>query len=68
MRAGLNQYQTLACILCLSLFFIAMNLILNRYIYFSLIVVVDVAVWMLFHTLVNYRVRKQGHLVFLVNK
>jgi len=68
MRAGLNQYQTLVCILCLSLFFIVLNLVLTRFIYVSLIVVVDVVVWMLFHSLVNIRVRKQGHLVFLENK
>ena len=67
MRAGLNQHQTLACVLGLSLFFIVMNLLLRNVLYLSQIVVLDVIAWLLFHAAVNHAVRAHGQPVFLEN-
>lgn len=67
MRAGLNQHQTLVCVLGLSLFFIVMNLLLNKVLYLSQIVVIDVVVWLLFHAVINHFVRSHGQSVFQEN-
>ena len=60
MRAGLTQHQTLLVIIALSLFYIVFNYILFHYCYLSVLVAVDIVVWMMFHYVVNVRIRKNG--------
>lgn len=67
MRAGLNQHQALITILCLSLLFIALNLLLWQFTDMSILVVTDIAVWLLFHCVLNAILRKRGQAVFLIN-
>ena len=67
MRAGLNQRQTLAFLLLLALFFIALNLCLNGVVSVEVIVLTDVAVWVLVHQCVNAAICRQGAKVFLKN-
>ena len=65
MRAGLSQHQTLAAILGLALFYIALNQALWSFCYMSAILVVDLAVWLLFHQAVNRQIRRLNQPVFL---
>lgn len=68
MRAGLNQHQTLACILLLDLFFITFNLVLCPVLSITWIVVIDIVLWCLFHFAVNTAIRRAGHPVFQIEK
>ncbi len=67
MRAGLNQRQTLHCILLLALAFTLCNLVLWQFCNFSVIVIVDVVLWIVFHQAVNRVIMRHGALVFLPN-
>lgn len=66
MRTGLNQHQTLVCILLLDLFYIFLNIPLCDKISSTLIVAIDIVVWVLFHLAVNMALRKRGQCVFLI--
>ena len=65
MRTGLNQHQALICILALALFYSLLNYVLNEYFFLSTIVLVDIAVWIIFHQVVNCCIRAKGEPVFL---
>jgi hypothetical protein len=68
MRAGMSQHQTLLCILGLAVLFIALNLMLNEILPSTIIVVIDIAVWIIFHLLIDVVIRKKGNDVFIVTK
>lgn len=67
MRAGLTQRQALLAILGLAVVYIVINVSLFDALYFSYIVVVDVAVWFVFHAVVNRKIRKRGNPVFFID-
>ena len=67
LRAGLSQHQSLGCILCLALLFILMNNVLNPHVSPTLIIAIDVVVWLLFHQALNWRLKKIGQPIFLPN-
>lgn len=68
MRAGLNQYWALAVILSLALFFIALNTVVWLALKdLTVVIGVDVAVWLLFHWLLDRIIVRKGHLVYLPN-
>ena len=57
MRCGLSQRQTLVVILLLSLSFTLLNTVLaHLHVYLSVIVLIDIVVWMAFHWLVNRKI------------
>ncbi len=64
MRAGLSQHQALATVLLLALLFIAANYIVFGLMYFSMIVVMDIAIWLVFHAVVDVFIRRRGQAVF----
>jgi len=64
LRAGLNQHQALISILLLSLCYIGLNLLLKDCISSTLIVGIDIVLWIAFHTFVNHLIRKNGQPVF----
>lgn len=68
MRAGLNQHQTLACILLLDLFFIVFNMVLCLVLPSTWIVIIDIVLWCLFHVAVNAAIRQTDQPVFLIEK
>ena len=65
MRCGLSQHQTLGCILLLAIGFIVVNIVLNRMLHSTWVVVIDIIVWVVFHLFVNHCIRKKGMQVFL---
>ena len=67
MRAGLTQHQTLVAVLSLAVFFIVLNLLLNRWCYLSTILVVDILLWVAFHRALNHRIIRRNQLVFQPN-
>ena len=62
MRAGMTQHQALITILLLALAFTTINVTLSHLGYYdiTLIVLVDLLVFVLFMTMVNKRIRKNG--------
>ena len=65
MRAGLNQHQTLLCILGLAVSLVIVNLLLIKTVFFSVIVIVNILLWILFNMIVNYRIKRQMLPVFV---
>jgi UDP-N-acetylmuramyl pentapeptide phosphotransferase/UDP-N-acetylglucosamine-1-phosphate transferase len=65
MRAGFNQRQTLVCILLLALFFIVLNLTLNMLVSSTIIVAIDILVWLIAHRLINMAIRHNGQPIYL---
>jgi len=68
MRAGLNQHQALLAILALALFFIGLNIglwVLTCSL--TLILCVDIVIWLLFHWLLDRVIVKRGLQVYLAN-
>ncbi len=68
MRAGLNQRQALLCILSLAILFIIINVSLTNSLSSTLIVCIDIVVWIVFHKVLNYFIRKKGKEVFVITK
>lgn len=64
MRAGLSQHQTLCCILGLAISLVIVNLLLIKTVYFSVIVIINMIIWILFNMMVNQRIKQQGLPVF----
>lgn len=58
MQTGLNQHQTLASILLLALFFIAFNLLLMSCVSATIIVILDIIIWTLFHVILSIFVNR----------
>lgn len=57
MRAGLTQHQTLACILCLSVFFVILNYLLYTVLSSTWILIIDILCYSLFNMGVNTRIQ-----------
>lgn len=64
MRTGLTQHQALACILLLALFYIGLNLTLRQFLSSTLIVVIDILLWLGVQLLINTSIRRNGMPVF----
>ena len=67
MRSGLNQHQALICILSLAVAYTLLNLILWQFCNFSVIILIDIIVWMLFHYILNQAITRHGNQVYLAN-
>lgn len=67
MRAGLMQHKALVAIVSISVFFIAMNILLYNWISFTTIVVVNILVWIGMHEVINQMIRRRGNEVFCIN-
>jgi hypothetical protein len=68
LRSGLNQHQALLVILLLALFYIAVNVALSQVVADSMIVMIDIIVWIVFHCLVNLAIHKNGESVYQEQK
>lgn len=64
MRAGLSQHAALLVIVSLSVLFIVINMLLAGLLPASLIVLVDIVVWIAFHQVVNAAIRRRGGAAF----
>ena len=68
MRTGLSQHQALITILALALFYIGLNITLWNIINdMTFIVIADIAVWILFHWVINRTIVRHGESVYLAN-
>lgn len=67
LRAGLTQHQALITIISLSLFYIFFNIITSRYYTFSIIIIIDIVIWIVFHMVINAIIKKKGKEAFLIN-
>lgn len=66
LRTGMNQHWTLVTILLLAVTFIALNVALAHVVDSMLIVLIDIAVWMLFHAAINLAIHRNGQEVFIL--
>jgi UDP-N-acetylmuramyl pentapeptide phosphotransferase/UDP-N-acetylglucosamine-1-phosphate transferase len=64
-RTGQNQHQALISILLLALLYIGMNLLLLGVTSSTIIVAIDILLWIGFHALLNRAILKNGKAVFL---
>lgn len=64
MRMGLTQHQTLVCILSLAVLYILLNVALCRTVRSEIIVGLDIIIWLVFHSIVNRKIRQAGKPVF----
>ena len=60
MRARLTQHQTLACILCLSVFFVILNYLLYTVLSSTWILIIDILCYSLFNTGINTRIQNHA--------
>lgn len=65
MRSGMNPHQALVTILLFSIFYIAFNIILYPYITGTSIVIIDIAIYILFHMGIDWLIRKRGNKVYI---
>lgn len=65
LRAGLTQRQGLVVIVLVALMFICINKMLVWCCGFTLVVVVDVLLWIVLQQMLNYKIKKNGNDVFL---
>jgi len=65
LRTGMNQHWALVTIILLAVAFIALNAALAHVVDSMLIVLIDIAVWMLFHAAINLAIHRNGQEVFI---
>jgi UDP-N-acetylmuramyl pentapeptide phosphotransferase/UDP-N-acetylglucosamine-1-phosphate transferase len=65
MRAGFTQHQALICILALAIFFIVLNILLGIFAPFTTIVAIDVILWMIFHIVLDHKIKRKKRPVFM---
>lgn len=65
MRTGLTQHYTLAVILSIALFYIILNIVLNRFFTTTHIVMVDIVIWFALQIIINLIIRWQGKSPFI---
>ncbi len=68
MRAGMNQHQALVTILTLAVFYIILNVTLNSCVDTEIVLALDILVWLVFHQVINFAIRKSGKPVFVGSK
>ena len=64
MRAGLNQHQALLVIIGLTFVFIVLNIALQHLVSLTIMVVIDVLVWIAFHAIINKMITKRRKPIF----
>ena len=67
MRAGLTQHQALIAILLLAMGYILLNNVVFAAVCPTVIVLIDIVVWIVFHQVVNMCIKTRGLDVFLDN-
>jgi len=60
LRAGLSQHKALITILCLAVAFCAINYTLYFFTNITVIILLDVVIYILFHQLLNMKIKKTG--------
>ena len=65
MRIGLTQHQALACILSMALFFILINIALKFILPSTVIVGIDIVLWLCINYFINKAIEKNGQKVYL---
>ena len=63
-RVGMTQHQALACILLLSILFIGINIAIADFATSTIIVAIDIIIWIMFHVILNAVLRMKGLPVF----
>lgn len=60
MRAGLSQHKSLIVIISLAIFYIFFNTILFNFLSATVIVILDVVLYTVFHYTIDYRIKQRG--------
>lgn len=68
MRSGLTQHQALITILALAFCYIIINIALFFFVDITLIIVLDILIYILFHQVVNRRLKAKGKEVFAIEQ
>lgn len=68
MRTGMSQHNALILILGLACFYIILNISAYNYLDFSMILITDIMIWVLFHLTINHYIKKKGGEVFYIEK
>jgi UDP-N-acetylmuramyl pentapeptide phosphotransferase/UDP-N-acetylglucosamine-1-phosphate transferase len=68
MRTGMSQHNALILILGLACFYIILNISAYNYLGFSMILITDIMIWVLFHLTINHYIKKKGGEVFYIEK
>lgn len=61
LRTGLGRRATMLTILGISLFFIAINVLLVGYLNYTVILILDLAIWVGINITINYFIRRHEH-------
>lgn len=61
LRTGLSKIQTMITILCISAFFIVINIFLVRFLNYTIILVFDLVMWIMINVCVNWFIRRHEH-------
>ena len=66
MRAGMGQRAALITIIALQTLFIVINVSLCSRLNINIILLIDIALWLLFNVVLNRRIRKKGAQTFSI--
>lgn len=59
LRTGLNKMQTMASLLCISVFMVVMNMILTKHINYNFVILIDLVFWIFVNVSINYFIRRR---------
>lgn len=66
MRAGMGQREALITIIALQTLYIVINVSLCSRLNINIILLIDIALWLLFNVVLNRRIRKKGAQTFSI--
>lgn len=58
LRTGLNKIQTMAMLLCISVFMVVSNMFLVRFVNYNFVIIIDLLLWTSINVLINYFIRR----------
>lgn len=59
LRTGLNKMQTMASLLCISVFMVVINMIISKHINCNLVIIIDLVFWTAINVVINYFIRRR---------
>lgn len=62
MKSGMNDTQVMVTLLLLSVLFIVCNYFLTDYFYGSIVLLIDICIWFIFHGILNLFIKKRERL------
>ena len=65
LRTGMTRHQALCFVVVMALFFVSIDMLIGQYIGFTMVIVIDILMWLFLQQLLDVFIRRNGKKVFV---